>query len=228
MPPGCSPRPKLPDIAGVDGFDGITIHTARWDHTPGPDRQARRDHRHRRVGRPGHPRDRSEGRAPHGVSAHADLVLPQVRRAAAQGGPLGDADARRDGAAAAGQPDLRRVDVHALGAVLHGFSVGQARRGDGTGVLAQARSTTRSCARSSRRSTPSAASGPASTTPICRRSTATTSSWSPIRSTRSPPTGVATVEGDHHDVDVLILATGFKVMDIDSLTYESSGAAACR
>lgn len=24
--------PKLPDIAGVDSFDGITMHTARWDH----------------------------------------------------------------------------------------------------------------------------------------------------------------------------------------------------
>jgi cation diffusion facilitator CzcD-associated flavoprotein CzcO len=25
--------PKLPDIDGVDSFDGITMHTARWDHT---------------------------------------------------------------------------------------------------------------------------------------------------------------------------------------------------
>ncbi len=24
--------PRLPDIAGVDSFDGITMHTARWDH----------------------------------------------------------------------------------------------------------------------------------------------------------------------------------------------------
>ena len=24
--------PKLPDIDGVDSFDGVTIHTARWDH----------------------------------------------------------------------------------------------------------------------------------------------------------------------------------------------------
>ena len=32
--------------------------------------------------------------------------------------------------------------------------------------------------------------------------------------------GVATADGDAHDVDVLILATGFKVMDLDSvLTY---------
>lgn len=25
--------PKLPDIDGVDSFDGITMHTARWDHS---------------------------------------------------------------------------------------------------------------------------------------------------------------------------------------------------
>jgi cation diffusion facilitator CzcD-associated flavoprotein CzcO len=25
--------PKLPDIAGVDGFAGVTMHTARWDHS---------------------------------------------------------------------------------------------------------------------------------------------------------------------------------------------------
>jgi cation diffusion facilitator CzcD-associated flavoprotein CzcO len=25
--------PKLPDIAGVDEFAGITMHTARWDHS---------------------------------------------------------------------------------------------------------------------------------------------------------------------------------------------------
>lgn len=25
--------PKLPDIDGVDSFEGVTMHTARWDHT---------------------------------------------------------------------------------------------------------------------------------------------------------------------------------------------------
>jgi cation diffusion facilitator CzcD-associated flavoprotein CzcO len=33
------------------------------------------------------------------------------------------------------------------------------------------------------------------------------------------PTGVATVEGDTREIDVLILATGFKVMDVDTMTY---------
>jgi cation diffusion facilitator CzcD-associated flavoprotein CzcO len=29
---GVLTSPKLPDIAGVDGFEGVTMHTARWDH----------------------------------------------------------------------------------------------------------------------------------------------------------------------------------------------------
>ena len=62
---------------------------------PGPDRQARRHHRHRRLGRPSHPRDRTNCGAAHSISAHTDLVLPQVRRPAARRGSLGDADSRR-------------------------------------------------------------------------------------------------------------------------------------
>ncbi|MBV9516156.1 MAG: NAD(P)/FAD-dependent oxidoreductase, partial [Mycobacteriaceae bacterium] len=30
---GVLTTPKLPDIPGVDSFDGTTMHTARWDHT---------------------------------------------------------------------------------------------------------------------------------------------------------------------------------------------------
>ncbi|MDV3124846.1 NAD(P)/FAD-dependent oxidoreductase [Mycobacterium sp. 21AC1] len=36
--------------------------------------------------------------------------------------------------------------------------------------------------------------------------------------------GVATADGETHDVDVLILATGFKVMDVDALPFEVTGA----
>ncbi len=35
--------------------------------------------------------------------------------------------------------------------------------------------------------------------------------------------GVVTADGEHHDVDVLILATGFNVMDIDSSTFALTG-----
>ena len=42
---------------------------------------------------------------------------------------------------------------------------------------------------------------------------------------RITPTGVRTADGQHHDVDVLILATGFKVMDVDSVpTFPVTGA----
>ena len=62
---------------------------------PGSDRQARRRHRHRRIRRAGHSRHRANRRASQGLSAHADLVLPQIRRAAAPRCALGDAVARR-------------------------------------------------------------------------------------------------------------------------------------
>ena len=36
--------------------------------------------------------------------------------------------------------------------------------------------------------------------------------------------GVVTADGTSHEADVLILATGFKVMDIDAMTYPVSGS----
>ncbi len=36
--------------------------------------------------------------------------------------------------------------------------------------------------------------------------------------------GVATADGNSHEADVLILATGFKVMDVDAMTYPVSGS----
>lgn len=41
---------------------------------------------------------------------------------------------------------------------------------------------------------------------------------------RIAPTGVLTTDGVAHDVDVLVLATGFKVMDVDSGTFPLIGA----
>ncbi|WP_073693712.1 NAD(P)/FAD-dependent oxidoreductase [Mycobacterium sp. ST-F2] len=42
---------------------------------------------------------------------------------------------------------------------------------------------------------------------------------------RITPTGVRTADGQEHEVDVLILATGFKVMDVDSVpTFPVTGA----
>ena len=68
---GVLTSPKLPDIAGVDGFAGRhDAHRAVGSH-PGPGRQARRDHRHRRLGRADHPRDRADRLPAHRVPAHA-------------------------------------------------------------------------------------------------------------------------------------------------------------
>jgi cation diffusion facilitator CzcD-associated flavoprotein CzcO len=36
--------------------------------------------------------------------------------------------------------------------------------------------------------------------------------------------GVTTADGETHDVDVVILATGFQVLDVDALTFEITGA----
>ncbi len=80
---------------------------------------------------------------------------------------------------------------------------------------APTRSRTRSCATSSRRTTGSAASAPASPTTTCRRfnrEPTSTLETDPIsrdhaRAGSAPPTA------RRHEVDVLILATGFKVFD---------------
>src|SRR6185437_5493925 len=86
---GVLTTPKLPDIDGVDDFAGLTMHTARWDHS----------------------QDLTGKRVPaHRVSANAHLVFPQVRRPAAGAGAVGDADTRRQFRAAAAQPGLRGGD----------------------------------------------------------------------------------------------------------------------
>ena len=179
--------PKLPDIDGVDSFAGLTMHTALGPR-PGPDRQARRHHRNGSVGGPADPGDRANRQASHGFSTHPDLVLPQVRRTAAARCTRRHAHPRRQSRPATAQPSLRRTHVPARGAVLHGQPDGQEHVEGRRGVSAQA-GRRPGGARRSRRATPPAASGPASTTHIYRRSTATTSGWPPSRSTRSPAPG---------------------------------------
>ncbi len=103
------------------------MHTAPLGPQPGPHRQAGRDHRHGGIGRPGDSRDRADRQAPQRLSAHADLVLPEGRRAAVPGRASCDAHSRRQGRAAPAQSGLRRADVPARRAVLHGEPDGQAR-----------------------------------------------------------------------------------------------------
>ena len=135
---GVLTMPNLPDIDGVDAFAGITMHTARWDHG--------QDLTGKRVAIIGTgasavqviPEIAPIVGAPDGISAHPDLVFPQVRRPAARRGPLGDADSRRQSTAAAAQPGLRRGDLPDRGAVLHGVSAGQANGVGGSQLSAPA------------------------------------------------------------------------------------------
>ena len=115
--------PKPPDIDGVDAFDGVTIHTARWDH--------HQDLTGKRV-------------AVIGTGASAVQLIPEIapivkELTVFQRTPiwcfpkfdvrlpklvaLGDAPARRVGRSPAGQPGLRRGDVSHPGAILHGVPV---------------------------------------------------------------------------------------------------------
>ena len=200
------------------------MHTARWDH--GQDLTGKRV-------------------AIIGTGASAVQVIPEIApivkhltvfqrtpiwcfpKADVPLSPAGasrDAHSRRQGRSAPAQSGLRRADVPACRAVLHGQPDGQARAETRQGLSAQAGRRPRWCATSSRRATPWGASGPASTTRICRRSTATTSSLVTEPIEKITGSGVATADGETHDVDVLILATGFKVMDPDGvLTYSVTG-----
>ena len=55
---GVFTKPQPPTIPGLDDFSGTVMHTARWDHDVDLAREARRDHRHRRVGCASDPVDR--------------------------------------------------------------------------------------------------------------------------------------------------------------------------
>ncbi len=144
---------------------------------PGPDRQARRRDRHRRLGRAVDPRDRADCQRAHGVSAHTDLVFPEIRCAAAHTGALGFAPARRESTSAADQPGLRRGDLSPSGAVLHGVPAGQvdgvgrarlsAPAGPGSGGAQATHPAVRDRLQAAR----------ASTTATCRPTTATTCGW---------------------------------------------------
>lgn len=214
--------PKLPDIDGVDSFEGVTMHTARWDHT--------QDLTGKRVGiigtgasAAGHSRDGANCLPPHRFSAHPYLVFPQIRRSTAHSRPLGDADSRRQSRPPAAQPGLRGSNVPHRGALLRGVSVGQAHGVSGTALPAP----TGPRSGGARATHPRYAVG-------CKRpgfhnTYLSTFNRDNVRLVTEPidkitPTAVATTDGASHEIDVLVLATGFKVLDTDSIpTYAVTG-----
>ena len=74
-------EPRLPEIDGIERFQGELFHSARWDHDVDLDRQAGRRHRHRRLEHPARPRGREGGRPRRRLPAHRAVGHPAQRPA---------------------------------------------------------------------------------------------------------------------------------------------------
>ncbi len=181
-------QPRIPDIAGVEDFEGETLHTARWNHDISLEGK--------RVGIIG-----TGASAVQVIPAIAPKVehltvfqrtpiwcLPKPDRSL--GGTHRQTPLKaswRRAPQSAGEPDLRRA--HLPDAASLPPLPPDSRPSESAPAASSSRKkcTTRRCATSSRRATRSAASARASTTPSSGLSTATTSSSRPTRSTRSRP-----------------------------------------
>jgi cyclohexanone monooxygenase len=216
--------PNLPDIDGVDCFDGITMHTARWDH--GQDLTGKRV-------------------AIIGTGASAVQVIPEIAPKVAaltvfQRTPIWcfpKLDVRLPAAArwlmrlpggSVVQRLLSQTYVEATFPIAaHYFTVFPlAKR-----MASLARRYLRQQVKDPvvrDQLTPRYAVG-------CKRpgfhnSYLSTFNRDNVQLVTKPidkitPTAVATTDGNNHEIDVLILATGFKVMDADSVpTYAVTGS----
>ena len=76
---GALSDPKLPDIDGIDSFDGRGLPLRAVAPRLRPHRQAGRGDRHRRLGDPDRPRDRRAGRPPRRLPAHRAAGHPAQR-----------------------------------------------------------------------------------------------------------------------------------------------------
>ncbi|HZU48319.1 MAG TPA: NAD(P)/FAD-dependent oxidoreductase [Mycobacterium sp.] len=216
--------PKLPDIDGVDSFDGITMHTARWDHS--------QDLTGKRV-------------AVIGTGASAVQVIPEIAPIVKQltvfqrtpiwcfpklDVPL-PAPARWAMRVPGGKVVQRLASQAFVEATFpiaaHYFTVFPlAKRMEAAG-RAYLRQQVRD-PEVREKLTPKYAVG-------CKRpgfhnGYLATFNRDNVRLVTEPidkitPTGVVTSDGETHDVDVLVLATGFKVMDTDNVpTFAVTGS----
>ena len=216
--------PKLPDIDGVDSFAGITMHTARWDHT--------QDLAGKRV-------------AVIGTGASAVQIIPEIAPIVSQltvfqrtpiwcfpklDVPL-PAPARWAMRIPGGKVVQRLISqafvelTFAVAAQYFTvFPLAKRMRSAGLAYLRQQvhDPTVRE------QLTPHYAVG-------CKRpgfhnTYLATFNRDNVRLVTEPidkitPSAVATTDGANHEVDVLVLATGFKVMDTDSLpTFAITGS----
>ncbi|MFN0143631.1 MAG: flavin-containing monooxygenase [Mycobacterium sp.] len=214
--------PKPPDIDGVDSFVGVTMHTARWDHS--------QDLTGKRV-------------AIIGTGASAVQVIPEIASAVEQltvfqrtpiwcfpkfDVPL--SRAARWAMRIPGGKSLHRWISQAyveltFPIAAHYFTLNPfAKRMDEGGKAYLRRQVRDPVVRD--KLTPRYAVG-------CKRpgfhnTYLSTFNRSNVELVTEPieritATAVVTADGEAHDADVLILATGFKVMDIDSGTYPVTG-----
>ena len=220
---GVLTTPKLPDIAGVHTFGGITMHTARWDHD--------QDLAGKRV-------------AIIGTGASAVQVIPEIapivehltvfQRTPIWCFPKFDVPlpaAARWAMRIPGGKALQRLASQAYVEVTFPLSAQYftvfplAKRAESAAKAYLRRQVEDPVVRE--QLTPRYAVG-------CKRpgfhnTYLATFNRDNVRLVTEPidkvtDIGVSTVDGDRHEIDVLILATGFKVMDTDSVpTFPVSG-----
>lgn len=219
---GVLTEPKLPDIDGVDTFAGATVHTARWDHSL--------DLRGKRV-------------AVIGTGASAVQVIPEIapivehltvfQRTPIWCFPKFDVPLPRPARLAMRLPGGKTVQRMLSQAYVEVTFPLSAQYSTVFPLARHAEATGRAYLRQQVRDpqlrealTPSYAVG-------CKRpgfhnTYLSTFNRDDVTLVTEPidkitGSGVVTADGVSHDVDVLILATGFKVMDIDSDTFALTG-----
>ncbi len=220
---GVLTTPKLPDIDGVDSFGGITMHTARWDHD--------QDLTGKRV-------------AIIGTGASAVQIIPEIapivehltvfQRTPIWCFPKADiplSAATRWAMRVPGIKAVRRLASQSyveatFPLTLHYFTVfPPAQRAQAAGLAYLRRKVNDPVVRE--KLTPRYAVG-------CKRpgfhnGYLSTFNRDNVHLVTEPidkimPAGVATTDGATHEVDVLILASGFKVWDTDNApTYPVAG-----
>lgn len=215
--------PKLPDIDGVDSFAGVTMHTARWDHT--------QDLTGKRV-------------AIIGTGASAVQVIPEIAPIVKQLSvfqrtpiwclpkfdvplPAPARWAMRIPGGKAIQRWLSQAYVEVTFPISAQYAsvFPLAKRGEKLGRAYLKREVRDPLVRE--KLTPRYAVG-------CKRpgfhnTYLSTYNRANVELVTEPidkitGSGVATSDGALRDVDVLILATGFKVMDVDALTFDVTGS----
>ena len=221
-----APPERSPTSRGSTSFAGALFHSARWDHVGAARRRARRRHRHRLD------------RACRSSSALVDRVaqLSLFQRTAQwimpqENPPYTDEEKarvpRRSRAAARTMHDAPRRGVRRVRQ--RGRRRGLAADEDDRGAVprepraqrARPRAARAAAARLPRRAASGWSSRPTST----RRSSARTPSSSPTAIERIEPAGVRTRDGVLHELDVLVLATGFHA-DASCARWRSPAATA--